>query len=539
MRRIGDNDVNESVDNAVAAFENYAKHKHSRDYVQKFEENLLTNLAEIVGQIANESWTPKGYTDKVIFERKLRRLAKAPIEDHVLEAATIFPYEKALYDFSTWRAPAVKPNMGTHALFRILRNDLFNNDQETMMYYIAMDVHHYFPSMSHAVLKGKLARKVKKGKLLNFLHKVVDSYPIGVPLGIKVAQIFGQIYLADFDRLAMRFFDIGKDPEKLRYWTQRYVTARILTAKSKSDYDDLCKGPAFLAWKFRSYVNEGVRFYYRFVDNIIAIHEDKAVLHIIKELMIMHITRDYLATINSDYNVRPTWMGIRIVGYVFYHDHVMVSQRHRKELARRVRRLQKLGYDEEQIRIKQASRIGFVKHANSTQLFKTLGMENSLGRIIRERRVKAPFDDMTSAQKVRFSSIVNLCGAEGEKTKILLIDYKITESKIEKENVRVQVEDSDGIKQFINKPKASMALAIRFKVIIHTHVKDGQEFYEYAKQKDTQGQPTLLDAEFYSFTGSKILIDQAQNDFTKDDLPCPTIIQQFRAKNGQTFVKFT
>ena len=103
----------------------------------------------------------------------------------------------------------------------------------------------------------------------------------------------------------------------------------------------------------------------------------------------------------------------------------------------------------------------------------------------------------------------------------------------------MQVEDSDGIKQFINKPKASMALAIRFKVIIHTHVKDGQEFYEYAKQKDTQGQPTLLDAEFYSFTGSKILIDQAQNDFTKDDLPCPTIIQQFRAKNGQTFVKFT
>ena len=59
------------------------------------------------------------------------------------------------------------------------------------------------------------------------------------------------------------------------------------------------------------------------------------------------------------------------------------------------------------------------------------------------------------------------------------------------------------------------------------------------KKKDENGMPMQEDEEFYSFTGSKILIDQAMNDFTVEDLPCPTVIQQFRAKNGQTFVKFT
>lgn len=538
MRRIGDNKVNESVDNAVKAFGNYAKQKHSRDYVLRFEKDLQTNLNEIVKQITDETWTPKGYTRKVITEPKLRILAKAPIEDHVLETATILPYEKALYDYTTWRSPAVKPNMGTHAMFRILRNDLFNNSQEEMMYYIAMDIHKYFPSMDHEILKKKIERKVKKGKLRNFFYKVVDSYLQGAPLGIKVAQFFGQLYLADFDRLAMRFFDIADSPEKMKYWTERYITARILTA-NHDDQEELSKGSGHLTKKFQYYVRNGVEHYYRFVDNIVMLHEDKAVLHILKELAIMHLGRDWHMDLNRDYNVRPTWMGIRLVGYVFYHDHVRVARKHRSALAKRVRKLQKAGLDEDLIRIKLASRIGYVKHANSKHLFKKIGMENSLGKIIRERRIKPPFEGMRSSQKIKFSSIVNFVGNTQKPVKILLLDYVVMESKIDKEKVMVQVEGTDGVKQMISKPMTNMALAIRFKIIVNVIVNGGKEYYECQKESDAQGQPTLLDAEFYSFTGSKILIDQAQNDFTKDDLPCPTVIQQFRGKSGQTFVKFT
>lgn len=537
MRRISDNTVNESVGNAMEAFGNFSRHKHSRDYVRLYEENLTENLNKVISQIADESWMPKGYTAKVIFQKKRRVLAKAPIEDHVLEAATILPYEKALYDFSSWRAPAVKPNMGTHAMFRFLRNDLYNHSQEEMMYYITMDVHHYFPSMDHEVLKDKLARKVKKGKLRNFLTKVVDSYLQGVPLGIKVAQIFGQVYLADFDRLAMRFFDIADDNAKMQYWQRRYVTARIATA-GQMDFQDLAQGPAYLASIFRGYVRDGVNHYYRFVDNILILHQDKAVLHILKELAIMHLARDWRLAVNSDYNVRPTWTGIHMAGYVFYHDHTRVQQTHRKELAKRIRKLQKKGFPEEKIRIKQASRIGFVKHANCKHLFKKIGMETLLGKIIRERRVKAPFEGMKGTQKVPFSSIVTH-GECNQPIKILLMDYIVTESKIDKEQVMVQVESPSGGKQMIAKTQASLALAIKFKIIVNTYIRDGHEFYEFSKVLDAQGNPTLIDAEFYSFTGSKVLIDQAQNDFTPKDLPCPTIIQEFRAKNGKTFIKFT
>ena len=425
MRRIRDSRKNESLDNAYKAYDNYSDQKHSRDYVQAFDANLQHNLEEIVRMIADESWVPGGYTEKLIYERKIRKLAKAPIEDHVLESATILPYEKAIYDYSSWRAPAVKPGLGTHGMFRLLRNEIYKWPVEDMAYYVPIDAHHYFPLMDHAILKQELARLVKPGKLLNFFYKVVDSYPNGAPLGIKVAQLFGQIYLARFDRLAMRFFDIGKDPDKLSYWTQRYVTDRICTARTPEDFRDLCLGPAYLARKFQRYVGEGVPFYFRFVDNILFRHADKTALHIILELAIMHLSRDWHVTVNKDYNIRPCWTGIRLCGYVFYPDHVAAGKRNKKELARHVRKLQKHGVEEEDIRIRLASRFGYIKHANSIHLFKTLGMERSLGKIIKNRRVRPPFEGMAGNQKVKFSSIVNISeNGGGVKSKFYLLTIR-------------------------------------------------------------------------------------------------------------------
>lgn len=123
--------------------------------------------------------------------------------------------------------------------------------------------------------------------------------------------------------------------------------------------------------------------------------------------------------------------------------------------------------------------------------------------------------------------------------KILLLDYKIQDSIIDKDTVLVQVESSAGDRQMMPKTKPNKTLAIRFKRILKTFVTNDEERYVFEKKKDDDGNPTDIDAEYYSFTGSKILIDQAETDFTIEDLPCPTVIQQFKSKNGQTFVKFT
>jgi hypothetical protein len=550
MRRIKDHGEAHCAKNVRLAWENYSDGKGKRQTIQDFEKSLDSNLQLILDELINGEWSPSPYKDKVIFERKKRVLAKAPVHDHVLETAAILPFERSMYDYICWQSPAVRPNLGTHALFRFLRNDLYRSSQKECYYNITMDAHHYFPRMDHHIEKTMIARKIKPGPLRDILYKVIESYPWGSPLGIKISQITGQIYLSSFDRLAIRCFDILSDTEKLSYWTQRYITNKIASA-SKEDYLVLCRGPSFMASRFRNFLSEGLRHYYRFVDNIIILHEDKTFLHIITEIAIMILAHDFHIVINKDWNIRPTWMGIRLCGYQFYHEHTLPSKDNKQKTARNIHKLVKKGFTEEQIRIKCSSQLGYIKHADCRHLLKILGMENSIGKIIKRHRVKSPFNGLNGEDKVKFLSICKMLNENNEGTdngwnkEIMLIDYVIEDSKIEKTTMTVSVPDSEGHNQTVTKTVPNKVLSIRFKKIIKIRkTKDANgketEHYEYEKRKDKDGNDTLLDWEHYTFTGSKVLIDQAMNDFSREDLPAPTIITQFKGKNGNnSFFKFT
>ena len=538
MRRIKDSRENETEKNVRDAFEKFSRGKHNRAAIKEYEADLDENVRVVLADIINETFEPQGYKEKVIHEKKIRHLAKAPIRDHHTETAAMLPYEQQVYDYVSWRAPAVIPGMGTHAMFRFIRNTLFNSTQSEVMYNLTMDIHHYFPTMDHAIIKQKIDNSFKKGKLRTFIYKVIDSYISGIPLGIKLAQLLGMLCLADFDRKAERL-DIAKDPERLAYWTDRYVNEIIGTASEKNKYI-LDMGATAMAERFVQFAQKGLPHYYRFVDNLLVLHEDKAFLRIVRELFIMHLTRDYHFVLNKDHNVRPTWMGIRLCGYVFYHDRVLSSKANKQKLARNVKRLQKKGLDEEAIRIKLASQFGYIKHTNCINFITQIKMEKSLGKIINKRRIKSPFADLSPDCKKPFSHIVNKrdCSGGGE-IKIYLLDYIIQESKIDKKKITVTVPDSDGNNQDITKTVAEKVLAIKYKIIVRTFPVGDDEQYIFEKKKDNKGVATDEDAYFYSFTGSRILIEQALKDFSPADLPCPTIIQELEGKDGKSYYKFT
>ena len=291
----------------------------------------------------------------------------------------------------------------------------------------------------------------------------------------------------------------------------------------------------WLEQRFREFAKVGLTHYLRFVDNIIISHEDKSFLYVLKEIILMVLERDYHITINDDYAVRPTYEGIRICGYVFYHEKVLLGKTNKQNLARHVHKLFKKGFTEEQVRIAQASRFGFAKHANTTHLIKSLGMNKTLGKIIKRRRGSVPFAGMNIDQKVNISKVITRIGEE--KKLILLLDTKVMDSKIQKKDVRVMVNNSDGGTDSIDQQEAEKCLAIRYKRILKVEEYGGEESYICEKRRDEFGNPLREDAEFYSYTGSKVLIDQAEEDFTIEDLPCPTVIQEIE-KKGKKFYKF-
>jgi hypothetical protein len=208
------------------------------------------------------------------------------------------------------------------------------------------------------------------------------------------------------------------------------------------------------------------------------------------------------------------WMGNDVCGYVFFHEHTNLRKRNKKALCRQVAKLRKKGYNDQQIRFKSASRLGFASHADTINLLKILNMEKRLGKVMRKRKRKAPFEGMTPEQKKSIEDIVCTDRDVEDEKIIRLLDYNIQDSIIG--------ENDDGT------PK--QRIAIKY---------NRSSYVEYPVGGEGDPTYTWMEQEYYSFSGSKVMIDQAVNDFSKDDLPIATVIKEFKNANKKKFYKFT
>ena len=139
-----------------------------------------------------------------------------------------------------------------------------------------------------------------------------------------------------------------------------------------------------------------------------------------------------------------------------------------------------------------------------------------LGAKINRRKSQCPFEGMTHTQQRRFESLLfnpDEGGDENEKL-MELRDFEVI----------------DSIKEFYDDGKPKPCLAIRYEW-------QGETF-EYS---DERGRKVVVEKgnEYYSYTGSKVLIEQAQTEFSKKDLPAPTVIQIAVNKRNKKFYKFT
>ena len=527
MKRIGK--VSEEVEterNFEMAFWQYSDQKMKRKAVQEFHQNLDKNLKALFDAYRDETWVTSGYTKKMVYRPKVRPVHKLPVKDHVIQHAVMIPVEDKLRQTLYWKSPAGTKGKGTNYFYEMMKKDIYSHPQSETFYCVPLDIHHYFQNVDHGLLKKEYRRKIKDRKLLRFLDEVVESFNPGIVLGLKLAQLFGQLFLSRFDYLAIRCFDILDDVERFRYWQSRYVTDSLVTCRTANEARELAKGVEYLNRKFERYCREGLKHYSRFMDNIYILHGDKVFLRIMTELAVMHLARDWLLSVNKGWNIRRLCDGIDMCGQVLYPDHALLRKRFKKDLCKQVNKLRKKGLSQREIELKAAPRLGIGIHADSKHLYKTICMER-FGKLVKKRKFRTPFEGMNKEQKLSIEDIVCLDGQDENKYLIQMIDYKVEDSVIEKEVVSVKETDENGETKEVMKEVPKKCLAFRFRKIARLEG-EGDEAVEIWE-----------DEEHFTCTGSTVLIDQALNDFSRDELPFSTVVMEFKNKFKKKFYKFT
>lgn len=201
------------MDNLYLAYYKASKGKHSKEIVQSYSKNLISNLRILQYQIRSGNISVGKYHYFTIVDPKQRQICAASFDERVLHHALMnicHPYFDSRLIFDTY---ATRPKKGIYAA-------LEKGKKAAIRYsYVGkLDYRKYFDSISHDILKTKLRKLFKDNLLLSIFDQIIDSYSTtencGIPIGNLTSQYFANYYLSDLDHFIKESMRI---PVYLRY----------------------------------------------------------------------------------------------------------------------------------------------------------------------------------------------------------------------------------------------------------------------------------------------------------------------------------
>lgn len=306
------------LDNIILAHHNARKNKTSRENVKKVDKDVIGHCKKIQEMLINETYVTSEYTTFKLREPKERLIFKLPYyPDRIIHHAIMNILEPLWLNQMIEQTYSCIKKRGIHKALRDIRKDL--KDRENTKYCLKLDIQKFYPSVDHDVLKQIIRIKIADQKLLRLLDSIIDSSD-GVPIGNYLSQFFANLFLAYMDR-----------------WVKE---------------------------------KKGVKYYYRYADDIVILHKDKNFLRNLYGDMVKY-TEKIKLKIKNNYQIFPVdSRGIDFVGYVIYHSHVKIRKSIKQSFFRKNAKLKKQISTYEFYRQKMASYLGWFIHANCFGLMK-------------------------------------------------------------------------------------------------------------------------------------------------------------------------
>jgi retron-type reverse transcriptase len=312
-------------DNLVASSECARKGKGRQGTVKDFYKDFEANIRQLQQELITHTFKTSAYSIFTVYEPKERTIYRLPFRDRIVHWAIMLVVEPIWTKTFTRDTYSCITGRGIHAAFRKLKADL--KDVTGTQYCLKVDVRKFYPTIDHDILKGIIRKKIKDTALLELLDGIIDSVPPdeGVPIGNYLSQFFANLYLSEFDHLLKEHYK--------------------------------------------------VKYYYRYADDIVVLDSSKERLHGLLVVMSDYLHTERNQCLKSNFQIFPVESrGIDFIGYVFYHTHVLARKKNKQALARQLHRLRKCDLSEREIMLKVASRVGFIQHANSKNLFNKLNV---------------------------------------------------------------------------------------------------------------------------------------------------------------------
>lgn len=160
------------------------------------DDELIDLSYEWIVQYENSEHTPIQIYDGIT--HKQRTIIVPTLEELIVQHCVVYALKpmfcKGMYEHSYASLPGRGAHKGKKVIEKWIRHDIKNTK-----YVLKMDIHHFFDSVPHSILKAKLAKHIHDEKMLDLLFRIIDVTDKGIPLGFYTSQWFSNWLLQELD----------------------------------------------------------------------------------------------------------------------------------------------------------------------------------------------------------------------------------------------------------------------------------------------------------------------------------------------------
>lgn len=219
-----------SIPSLISAFQTASKNKRRRSDYWDFYLNLASEIGALHREIKDGAYSPRPYRSFDVYEPKKRTIKAPAFRDLVVQ----FAIYRAIYDIFNRsfidQVFSCRKGKGIHHA-RVYAIDAIKRSKKNS-YIVKFDVHKFFYSIDHSIMKGLLRKKIDDDRMLKVMEMFVpDDEERGIPIGNLLSQLYSIIYMSEMDHFVKRELKVKK--------YCRYVDDFVCFDIEKSDVHDL------------------------------------------------------------------------------------------------------------------------------------------------------------------------------------------------------------------------------------------------------------------------------------------------------------
>lgn len=198
-----------SVENLLAAWNEFVAGKRKKKDVQEFQHFFMDNILELHKDLAEQKYKHSDYYAFKISDPKPRDIHKANVRDRLLHHAI---YRKLYLFFDrTWIADSYscRNGKGTHRAMKRFKefSYIVSKNNTRTCWVLKCDIRKFFASIDQNILMKILMHRIKDQRTIKMISEIVYSFHStavgkGLPLGNLTSQLLVNVYMNEFDQFA-------------------------------------------------------------------------------------------------------------------------------------------------------------------------------------------------------------------------------------------------------------------------------------------------------------------------------------------------